>query len=71
MIVIGGDGVVTIALQVLAHTDIPVGIVPAGTGNDHAREFVIPTKDPEAAADVIVDGAPNSLTWVGSVRHGR
>ena len=31
-------------------------IIPAGTGNDHAREFRIPTRDPEAAADVVVDG---------------
>ena len=48
LVVTGGDGVVSNALQVLAGTGIPLGIIPAGTGNDHAREFVIPTKDPEA-----------------------
>ena len=56
LVVVGGDGIVSLALQVLARTDIPLGIVPAGTGNDHAREFGIPTKDPAAAADVVVDG---------------
>jgi diacylglycerol kinase (ATP) len=56
LVVVGGDGIVSLALQVLAQTEIPLGIIPAGTGNDHAREFGIPTKDPEAAADVIVDG---------------
>jgi diacylglycerol kinase (ATP) len=56
LMVTGGDGVVSNALQVLAGTDIPLGIIPAGTGNDHAREFGIPTRDPEAAADVVVDG---------------
>jgi len=56
LVVVGGDGVVTEALQALAETDIPLGIVPAGTGNDHAREFGVPTKDPVAAADVIADG---------------
>lgn len=56
LVVVGGDGIISLALQVLAQTDIPLGIIPAGTGNDHAREFGIPTKDPEAAADVIVDG---------------
>ena len=56
LVVVGGDGIVSLALQVLAGTDIPLGIIPAGTGNDHAREFGIPAKDPEAAADVIVDG---------------
>jgi diacylglycerol kinase (ATP) len=56
LVVVGGDGIIALALQVLAQTDIPLGIIPAGTGNDHAREFGIPTKDPEAAADVVVDG---------------
>jgi diacylglycerol kinase (ATP) len=56
LVVVGGDGIVALALQVLAQTDIPLGIIPAGTGNDHAREFGIPTRDPEAAADVVVDG---------------
>ncbi len=36
-------------------------IIPAGTGNDHAREFRIPTKDPEAAADVVVDGTVETV----------
>ncbi|MGO9227442.1 diacylglycerol kinase family protein, partial [Mycobacterium sp.] len=34
VMVTGGDGVVSNAMQVLAGTDIPQGIVPAGTGND-------------------------------------
>lgn len=61
VMVTGGDGVVSNALQVLAQTDIPLGIIPAGTGNDHAREFGIPTKDPEAAADVVVDGCTETI----------
>lgn len=65
VMVTGGDGVFSNALQVLACSDVPVGIVPAGTGNDHAREFGIPTKDPEAAADIIVDG------WMETVDLGR
>jgi diacylglycerol kinase (ATP) len=56
LMVTGGDGVISNALQLLAGTDVPLGIIPAGTGNDHAREFGIPTKDPEAAADIVVDG---------------
>lgn len=65
VMVTGGDGVFSNALQVLAGTDIPVGIIPAGTGNDHAREFSIPTNDPEAAADIIVDG------WTETIDLGR
>ena len=56
LVVAGGDGIISLALQVLAQTDIPLGIIPAGTGNDHAREFKIPARDPAAAADIVVDG---------------
>jgi diacylglycerol kinase (ATP) len=65
VVVTGGDGVISNALQVLAGTDVPLGIIPAGTGNDHAREFGIPTKDSEAAADVVVDG------WTETIDLGR
>ncbi len=56
VLVAGGDGVIALALQELAEGDVALGIVPAGTGNDHARAFGIPRDDPAAAADVIVDG---------------
>jgi diacylglycerol kinase (ATP) len=65
VMVTGGDGVISNALQVLAGTDVPLGIIPAGTGNDHAREFGIPTKDPEAAADIVIDG------WTETIDLGR
>ncbi|MBW0017154.1 MAG: diacylglycerol kinase [Mycobacterium sp.] len=65
VLVTGGDGVISNALQVLAGTDVPLGIIPAGTGNDHAREFGIPTRDPEAAADIVIDG------WTETIDLGR
>ena len=65
LVVAGGDGVISLALQALACSDIPLGIIPAGTGNDHAREFGLPTKDPEAAADIVADG------WAETVDLGR
>ena len=79
LVVVGGDGVIALALQALARTDIPLGIVPAGTGNDHAREYHLPVGDPAAAADVILDGrnatvdlgqirgADGTSTWFGTV----
>ena len=66
LVVVGGDGIVSLALQVLAQTEIPLGIIPAGTGNDHAREFGIP-KDPEAAVDVVVDGGTETVD-LGRIR---
>src|ERR1700733_645600 len=69
LVVTGGDGVVSNALQVLAGSGIPLGIIPAGTGNDHAREFGIPTRDPEAAADIIIDGWTETID-LGRIRDG-
>jgi diacylglycerol kinase (ATP) len=79
LVVAGGDGVISLALQSLAHSSIPLGIIPAGTGNDHAREYGIPVGDPAAAVDVIVAGhtetidlghirgADGTETWFGTI----
>lgn len=79
LVVVGGDGVISLALQALATGDVPLGIVPAGTGNDHAREYRLPTGDPEAAADIVADGhtetvdlghiedSSGAVKWFGTV----
>ncbi len=46
----GGDGLVNLALQAVAGGDVPLGIVPAGTGNDAARAIGMPVGDPVAVA---------------------
>lgn len=38
LMVMGGDGSVNIAAQVFAHSDVPISVVPLGTGNDFARD---------------------------------
>ena len=53
---LGGDGLVHLAVQVLAGTGVPLGVVPAGTGNDVARALGIDRRDPAAAADLVVAG---------------
>lgn len=54
IVVCGGDGLVHLATQVVATTGIPLGIIPAGSGNDVARYFDLPRKDPVAAADRVI-----------------
>jgi diacylglycerol kinase (ATP) len=54
LVVVGGDGMVHMAVQALANTEVNLGIIPAGTGNDVARYLDIPRKNPQAAADVVV-----------------
>ncbi len=54
LVVCGGDGMVHLAVQLLAGTQTPLGIIPAGTGNDVARYFDLPRNDPQRAADVVI-----------------
>ncbi len=61
LVVVGGDGVVSVGIQELACGSVPLAIIPAGTGNDHARAFGLPTDDPEAAADAVVDGRVSTV----------
>jgi len=56
LLAVGGDGLVNLATQVVAGTGVPMGIVPAGTGNDVARALGIPRDDPLAATDLVVTG---------------
>ena len=79
VVVVGGDGVIRLALQSLAATGIPLGIIPAGTGNDHARAYSIPTGDPVAAVDLVaaghtrtvdlgrIRGADGTDSWFGTI----
>jgi diacylglycerol kinase (ATP) len=56
LVVCGGDGMVHLAVQAVATSDTALGIIPAGTGNDVARYFDLPRKDPEAACDRVIAG---------------
>lgn len=49
LVVVGGDGMVNLAVNILAGTKVALGIVPSGTGNDMARGLGIPHDDTEAA----------------------
>ncbi|MBO9521048.1 MAG: diacylglycerol kinase [Nocardioidaceae bacterium] len=56
LVVIGGDGMVHLAVQALAGSGTRLGVVPAGTGNDVARALDLPRKDAAAATDVVIAG---------------
>ena len=61
LVVCGGDGMVHLAVQAVAATTTPLGIIPSGTGNDVARYFDIPRTDPEAAADLVIAGRTRTV----------
>jgi diacylglycerol kinase (ATP) len=56
VVALGGDGLVNLALQVVAGTAVPLGVVPAGTGNDFARALGLSRSDPMAVVDHLANG---------------
>ena len=61
VVVVGGDGTVNTAVNVLARTRIPLGFVPTGSGNDFASAFGIAELDTHAAAEVIAAGVTRAV----------
>lgn len=54
VIAVGGDGTTQLGVNICVPNQIPLGIVPAGSGNDQARELNIPLGDPQAAVELIL-----------------
>ncbi|MGX1482231.1 diacylglycerol kinase (ATP) [Streptomyces griseus] len=78
LITVGGDGMMSLALQAVAGTATPLGAVAVGTGNDFARALGLPIRDPAAAgwlaAEALKAGTVRSIDlgrvgerWFGSV----
>jgi len=66
LVACGGDGTVNMALQHAVAADIPLGIIPVGTGDDIARSLSLPRKDIAAAVNVVLSGATRRVD-VGEV----
>ncbi|CAM5612868.1 diacylglycerol kinase [Streptomyces atroolivaceus] len=78
LIAVGGDGMMSLALQAVAGTPTPLGAVAVGTGNDFARALGLPVRDPAAAgrlaAEALKGGKLRAVDlgrvgerWFGSV----
>lgn len=61
VLVAGGDGTVNLAIQQLAGTGIPLGIIPVGTGNDLATTVGLAELDAERAADAVIAGVTRQI----------
>ncbi|TMM31728.1 MAG: sphingosine kinase [Actinobacteria bacterium] len=61
LVAVGGDGTVHLALQAVAGTPVPFGIVPAGTGNDIATNLGLPT-GALAAAEAVAEALRTGRT---------
>ena len=60
VVVWGGDGTFNETAGALLHTSIPLGLVPAGSGNGLAGALGVP-RDPERAIAVALDGQPRAI----------
>lgn len=60
LVVCGGDGTLRQVLPALAHTQIPLGLLPFGTGNDLARALGVPRRL-DRALQVLLQGRPTSI----------
>jgi diacylglycerol kinase (ATP) len=69
VVAIGGDGTVRDSASALAGSNVPLAIVPAGTGNVFAAALGIPRRT-EDAVRVIADGRPG-LVDLGAASWGR
>lgn len=71
LVVVGGDGMVNLGVNLVAGTRIPLGIIPSGTGNDMSRGLRIPVGNTEGAIDALLDALdrPPRTIDAGFVTH--
>lgn len=55
LVVVGGDGMAHLGFNVVAGTDIPLGLIAVGSGNDLARALGLPIHDVPRGIGVLAD----------------
>src|SRR5215472_13554370 len=63
LLALGGDGTFQAFVNGVYESDVMIGILPAGGGNDFAAALGLP-RDPVSAAEVIFKGKPRSVDLV-------
>lgn len=61
LIVVGGDGLIHLAIQRLARTEVPLLVIPAGTGNDFARSLNLDVAHPLKNLEYALNCKPQSI----------
>ena len=68
LVVVGGDGMVHLGVNVVAGTALPLGIVAGGTGNDIARSLGLPRHDVRASLQAIEHAHGRERPYVNAPR---
>ena len=68
LVVVGGDGMVHTAIQAVAGSDVVLGVVPVGTGNDFARSFDVDEKSPVEKRTTRALGPPRLVDAIRTER---
>lgn len=61
LVVVGGDGMFHLGVNAVVKSEIPVGLIAAGTGNDSARALGLPIHN-------VVDGVAALVSKIGKTR---
>jgi len=61
IIILGGDGTISEVVNATVNTEIELGIISVGTGNDLARSLGLPYNKPEKALEVVLAGGPTKI----------
>ncbi|MEY3888903.1 MAG: hypothetical protein RI931_25 [Actinomycetota bacterium] len=62
IVVVGGDGIAHLGVNLCAGTDLPLGMIGAGTGNDLARSIGMPLNDTAGSVEIILAHLNNPRT---------
>ncbi len=74
VIAVGGDGLLHLALQKVTPAQIPLAVIPAGTGNDFVRTLGWSLNDVDALLEAVLNSRPQSMDlglvdgeWFGAI----
>lgn len=67
LVVVGGDGTVSLGASLVADTPVRLGVVPAGSGNDFARALGLPVNAPEEAVRLMLHALSRPVTGIDAI----
>ncbi|WP_394216332.1 diacylglycerol/lipid kinase family protein [Brachybacterium vulturis] len=76
LVVVGGDGTVSLGAEIVAGSPVRLGVVPVGSGNDFARSLGLAVNDPETSTRTLLHAlsrpvvAVDAIEITGTWQHG-